>query len=164
MNSIVIPVRCVSGGTILLDVEPNWVYDPSGEPLGTLTLATATGRGRPVPLELVKFQAVEEVLRNTALWPFGPRRQTRIRLRDLHHAGLSLREPIEVSLEVWEHVVTAYCYDLDEFEIGSDESTAMTELRKAIADLYHILKSDQHRLGPLPQAQWDYLHRIIQEV
>ena len=129
---------------------------------GTLTFTTREARTVP-PLELVKFHAIEDALRPVSYWPRGPR-QKRIVLRDLHHQRLSVLTPIDVSLEIWDDVVTAYSYDLDEFEAAKEEFVALDELRASIADLYYILKSEQERLGPLPQEQWNYLSRIIREV
>lgn len=191
MKSIILPV-CSSGATLWeWNVEPDWVASPGADAflpfaleglalapgdtvaqLGTITFMSAIpGQVRPVPqvpldcvpLELLKFHAIEDVLRAFTCWPRQQPVQKRIALRDLHHPRLSLREPIEVSVETWDNMVTAYCYDLDEFEAAQDEFSVLNDLRASIADLYYILKSEQGNLGPLPQEQWSYLSRIVRE-
>ena len=112
MSTVLIPGRWLSEGSVLFGfkMEPEWTH-PSDE-----KLLRPGQESQPLPLELVKFKAVEDLIFYTH---GGLLQQKNIVLRDLG-AGLVLREPISVSVEVWNDFVTAYCYDLDEFEVADD--------------------------------------------
>ena len=82
---------------------------------------------------------------------------------DLADPRVSVVRAIPVALEFWDNLVTACCYDLEEFEVAGDEFTALEQLKASIVDLYFLLKSEQSLLGLLPQRQWDYLRRMVRE-
>jgi len=84
-------------------------------------------------------------------------------VQDLADPRVSIVEAIPVALEFWDNLVTACCYDLEEFEVAGDEFTALEQLKSSIVDLYYILKSEADHLGPLPQRQWNYLRRMVRE-
>ncbi len=87
-----------------------------------------------------------------------------IRIASLDRAGLCLKEPIQIYVESSGSGYIAYSVDLDEFVTSDDEQSSISELKASIVDTYYILKEDQHRLGPLQQAHWQFLQRIVSEV
>lgn len=93
--------------------------------------------------------------------PYQP--QKSVFIQDLGRSDITPSRPIPVSLEFSPDLVTAHCFDLDEFGVGPDESAALDDLRASIASLYRSLKEEKDNLGPLPRKHWDYLSRMIAE-
>jgi hypothetical protein len=103
---------------------------------------------------------------NPGTLPFhrdGSQSRRTVFVRDLGDPRLSLTASIPVALDLWEGSVTACCYDLEDFGVGQDEFSAITDLKVSLVDLYFLLKADADRLGPLPQRQWNYLRSIALE-
>ena len=76
---------------------------------------------------------------------------------------MRLRNPIAVSLVYDGAQNIATSYDLDVFGYGETEGEALDDLRRAISDLYFVLKRNRDDLGPLPQQVWEYLTDTVEE-
>lgn len=86
-----------------------------------------------------------------------------ITISDIGHKDLTLIAPIAIYLEQAGDEVLAYSYDLEELAIGTDEYSAVEDMKGSICDLYFLLKTEQRHLGPLQEKHWNYLKKIIKE-
>ncbi len=84
-------------------------------------------------------------------------------LYSLRHPILRLDNPIAVSLEDDGTQVLAAAHDLDVFGYGATEGEALDDLRRAVCDLYFVLKENTHALGPMPTRVWEYLSDVVVE-
>jgi len=143
--------------TIHLVMKSDWRFDAPGP-----VFLVMEGKGDLIPRSALDIRTTDT---SPPLWSHvaGPHHQKTVFIRDLGDPRLSVRAAIPVYLEFWDGFITACCYDLEEFEVASDEFVVLDALKASIADLYFLLKSEQQRLGPLPQRQWDYLRPIIEE-
>ena len=80
------------------------------------------------------------------------------RLRD---GRLQVVVPIQVATVRKAANFIAEATGLNEFGFGTNQSEAIADLQRAIAELYFSLKADQHRLGPDLQKVWKTLNVSI---
>ena len=158
----VIPTN--SGPVLVMNELPDWFGKPvDAENLPVLHLRTS----RLESVNMVMNEPAHHLLMPTiSFWSHvaNPSRPPKtVFIRDLGERKLVLTASIPVSLEFWPDLVTACCYDLEEFGVGSDESSALNDLRASIVSLYRSLKEEKANLGPLPQRHWHYLSRLIAE-
>jgi len=85
-------------------------------------------------------------------------------LSDLADAHFALECLLPITLQLEPSQVIAYSYDLDELAVGSDESSALEEMRLMIAESYRLLKAERNNLGPLQQRHWNLLSKVIREI
>lgn len=86
-------------------------------------------------------------------------------LYSLYHPTLLLTAPLAVSLEydLEANQTIAYAYDLQVFGYGETEQEALSDLRRAVIDLYFELKVHTDNLRDEAQAVWQYLSSIMEE-
>jgi hypothetical protein len=92
---------------------------------------------------------------------FGDRKT--VFIRSLGDPRVSLKGPIPVAVETLDGEVTVYSADTGDFVVGADEPSAIDEFRASMVELYFMLKSEKHSLGPLPQKHWHFLSSVIDE-
>lgn len=59
-----------------------------------------------------------------------------------------IKMPISVSVSVHDGAVVVHAEDLNEFGYGDSLSSALADLGKTLAELFHSLQNDRDRLGP----------------
>ena len=69
--------------------------------------------------------------------------------------------PIEVKVIREAGQTVAQAEELNEYGTGSNQTEALTDLQKAIADLYFTLEDEQERLGKAMQKTWDLLQSKV---
>jgi len=130
--------------------------------------------GQERQLELSNGRLDVEVRRSISSFSWFPRFQLRSDGRvlpprrgylidNLNRSDLVLNSQIPIYVESAGDEFVAYSSDLEEFAVGSDEQSAIDELKASIAATYFILKEDQLRLGPIQKNHWYYIKRIVSE-
>lgn len=94
--------------------------------------------------------------------PIAPRHA--IQIASLSRPDLSLKSPMQIFVEQAGSEFVAYSLDIEEFAVGSDEQSAISELKASIAESYYILRDEQKSLGPLQIAHWKFLKNLILEI
>ncbi len=169
MTSEVISQHCFSAGSILLSTNirssavPTSAQYYSGSDMLVFISEEKETRSETSPIPAAPFDSPSTVsLFSQVSEPVQPRRT--IFVQDLGDARLSLRASIPVALDFWRDSVTACCYDLEDFGVGEDEFSALSDLKASLVELYFVLKANADRLGPLPERHWNYLRSITREI
>lgn len=86
-----------------------------------------------------------------------------ILLGSLRDGRLKVVSPITVKLAVEDRHIIAEAVEFNEFGFGNNPSEAVSDLQRAIAELYLTLEQEQNRLGPDLQRVWEKLGQKIQK-
>lgn len=84
-----------------------------------------------------------------------------MQLGALRDSRLRLLEPLEVAISQEEGQILAEALELNEFGWGANLSDAISDLQRAISELYFQLDAEQQRLGAGLQAVWTTLRAKI---
>lgn len=79
----------------------------------------------------------------------------------LRDGRLRVYSPISVNISKEEGNFIAEATELDEFGFGKNASEAITDLQRAIAELYLTLEAEQDKLGADLVRVWDILQKKI---
>ena len=82
-------------------------------------------------------------------------------IADLESRELRLRRPIEVQVTRGQERWSGFAPDIEELVIGINEIDVVMDMRRAIADVYALLKSEAKNLGPLQKKHWEFLRGIV---
>ena len=85
----------------------------------------------------------------------------KVMLAFLRDGRLRLKSPIEVTISQEDGQTVANAGALNEYGAGNNQTEAIADLQRAIADLYFTLAEDQDRLGKKMQKVWEDLQSKI---
>lgn len=86
-----------------------------------------------------------------------------IYIADLHDVSLKLLRPLMILVNENKTEWCAFAGDIDELVLGNSEREVITDMRRAVVDVYNLLKSEADNLGPLQTQHWSFLQSVIIE-